>query len=1255
MRLAVTALAVRVGEWSSAEAWWCSVAAGTERPPGVRKTAWTGTAVAQRALVASDAAGNAERWLRELGIEGAELRPSTTTATELLTEASALAGLNETLVVGACDAKSLALLCVTRGSDTEAYAWLRSAANASGVELVQVDGRDARCGDAVRDTVSAPCLLRTFEDDAGGAVAAFAAIALAVFAVHDRVLPPAPDSPIDGPFCGTTRMQPWLSGGGAPLRALAGGAGGWTLVESADGAAHPPPSPLAGSELLVVSAGSAEALVARIEDLCARLRTEALHDVARQLACEPLRAHRASIVATTAAQASAALRALISKVGEGKPRVRTRAGALYADVGAARRGGKIAFLFPGQGSYYGFMHAELAPRFPQLRRWLEEIDRISIGFGDRLAHHLYPPSSGLPEARRREIEARLLEPEIGGQTGIACSLGLLELLRGGGVRPDVVSGYSNGENAALVAAGVVESGDRQLLSLLALMRGEGEKADAAGRIPKGVSCAVSGIALEELRSLAQVRSGNVHLAMDNCPNQRVLFGPADAMEEAAAEVMRRGGMAVRLPLNRGYHTPLFAAKAAHIRELYDTIAFHAPTVPIYSAMTAAPMPSDPDAIRDVAASQWRSTVRFRETIERLYEDGVRIFLEVGAGAKLTGFVADTLRGREFLALPMDVEGRSALASLQQFVAELAIAGRIDRCDALLPCRCARCSEPRRTSARTALPPVAAGAPEVLPRHFALMREFLAREANSAAAVFGALRRGGASSYERILSLDGQPWLGEHALGRNSTLCTGGRPLPVVPLTVSLDLLAEAATRVAGGVAVRIEGVRAHRWLALDAGERNGSSERTLALRIVAEPRSDGSVRVAVHDLSSAGAPMAVEGVVRVASAYAGGPPPMPPLRSRASIRHDARAFYELLFHGPALQSVRTVSGLEADRIDIEAEMPPPPAAFATPAMLLDASGQAAGYWLLESERALCNIFPFEIEAVSFHAPPPAAGHALAVRGVVDADPAFVSTSTDFVDGDRVAARVEGMRMRRYRAPARLAELLAGSRDALTDALQADDPGLEIAFVRDVPAAFLMSAEEIWSRTLAQLYLTRAERREWWQLAGAARRAAWLLGRIAAKEAIRRCGARELGVTLLPAQIEIRTDGEGRPVAAPVAGAVPALSIAHARDHVVAAAAFAFARVGVDVEVPRAPAVDFRAAFDDAELAKFDQEERLALWCAKEAAAKMLGTGLRGVPREWRIAAYDGRTAAIDFRGRTVRTVIRAEPDHCLAVCAASPS
>jgi len=143
----------------------------------------------------------------------------------------------------------------------------------------------------------------------------------------------------------------------------------------------------------------------------------------------------------------------------------------------------------------------------------------------------------------------------------------------------------------------------------------------------------------------------------------------------AGALRQLGGMCAFLPFDRPYRTPLFAPVAEQVLGGYQRMEFRAPRLPIWSCATAAPMPLEPSEIRTLAAQQWASRVRFTETVEALHDDGVRLFVEVGPSANLTGFVEDALKGRGALARATDSRRKDGLGQLLQTRGRIWVSGR----------------------------------------------------------------------------------------------------------------------------------------------------------------------------------------------------------------------------------------------------------------------------------------------------------------------------------------------------------------------------------------------------------------------------------------------------------------------------------------------------------------------------------------------------------------------------------------------------
>ena len=96
-------------------------------------------------------------------------------------------------------------------------------------------------------------------------------------------------------------------------------------------------------------------------------------------------------------------------------------------------------------------------------------------------------------------------------------------------------------------------------------------------------------------------------------------------------------------MNEPITRPVSSSVLGPIAEFFARSTFRRPTVPIYSCAAHLRMPDDPEAIRHLAIAQWTQTVAFRETIETMHADGLRLFIDVGARGNLAGFVEDILR------------------------------------------------------------------------------------------------------------------------------------------------------------------------------------------------------------------------------------------------------------------------------------------------------------------------------------------------------------------------------------------------------------------------------------------------------------------------------------------------------------------------------------------------------------------------------------------------------------------------------------
>ena len=323
----------------------------------------------------------------------------------------------------------------------------------------------------------------------------------------------------------------------------------------------------------------------------------------------------------------------------------TRAGAAYS---ARRVEGKLAFLFPGEGSQYPAMFADLALCFEEIQGWLDFWHSLyDLPVGHTRTDIVFP-SAEIDAERRKQLEQRMHDMDVGSESVFIGGMAMYELLVALGVEADVMMGHSSGESAALGASGAnpaVSAQDRA--ACISKHYAVYEELLKAGKIPTGALLAVGALPPATVEEQVAAVGGDAVIAMDNCSNQMVLYGSPETIAQLQKTLVSMGGICMPLPFDRGYHTPAFADVSTAFLQYYKDVKVGKPKVPLYSCASAGLFPDSAAAVRQLAAAQWSQKVRFRETVLKMHDDGVRVFVEVGPSANLTAFVNDILIDREF--------------------------------------------------------------------------------------------------------------------------------------------------------------------------------------------------------------------------------------------------------------------------------------------------------------------------------------------------------------------------------------------------------------------------------------------------------------------------------------------------------------------------------------------------------------------------------------------------------------------------------
>lgn len=277
---------------------------------------------------------------------------------------------------------------------------------------------------------------------------------------------------------------------------------------------------------------------------------------------------------------------------------------------------KTAFLFPGQGAQKTGMGQDFYEKFPSAREIFDQASQwLSLDM----------------KALCFEKNDRLNLTEYTQAALVTTCLAMEKVVEEYGLCPDVTAGLSLGEYCAIAV-----SGGMSVQDAITTVRKRGILMEQAVPAGEGSMAAVMGLDADKIQAV--LGGMKAEIANYNCPGQIVITGPKAAVEEASVRLKEAGARRV-LPLTVSgpFHSSMLQNAGKELEKELSKVEFSSLKIPYVTNVTAQYV-TDFKETKDLLAKQIFSSVRWQQSVEKMLEDGVDTFVEIGPGKTLTGFM-----------------------------------------------------------------------------------------------------------------------------------------------------------------------------------------------------------------------------------------------------------------------------------------------------------------------------------------------------------------------------------------------------------------------------------------------------------------------------------------------------------------------------------------------------------------------------------------------------------------------------------------
>ncbi|MDR2122917.1 MAG: 4'-phosphopantetheinyl transferase superfamily protein [Flavobacteriaceae bacterium] len=840
-----------------------------------------------------------------------------------------------------------------------------------------------------------------------------------------------------------------------------------------------------------------------------------------------------------------------------------------------------------------------------------------------------------------------------------------------GVIPDMNAGHSLGEWFALKSGDLTSS--TTIKALLESLNFEDFQMEDIHFIAVGAG-------KEKITPILN-KIPDLYLSNDNCPNQTLLCGTGVA-KDALIKVLKSEQIFHQvLAFQSGFHSPFIKGKLHLLDEALECLDIKKHKIPIWSATTLELYPSTFQEFRELTIKHMTQTVRFRELIEKLHlEENARVFIQIGGGS-LVGFIDDILKDREYAAISACVSTRNSLEQLRRVLALLFIEGRKINTSFLGLKEDTRVSSPEMefpvdSSLVKTFPllkelskkqvetptesksldslfiksnhPVIQAMNDNMKELIFMQKEFseiVQKKKTFADTTFSSytfnngtapnqpyepypqsfsvpedekpVTRKGLSFEEPLyIDVEDHPYLKDHSLIQQPEHWTILEDMrPVVPMTMTFELLVEAAHRQDLSKKVIQAGpVSVFQWMPVHVPFHKKIEGRWISEdKILVKIKSFASSEVILGDSYPEPLPEHLQELDLGESVLE------PPTREII--------YKDKLFHGPSYHGIIEIKEITQKGLRCFVKK------AAGKGSLLDNIGQVFGLYLqlISGDENLHISFPVKIDEVNFYQ------DMQDQQGIFECICLTTSMTDKFTTADVILKRegkiwciIKGWKNQIFEGfDKKLWNITLSPTKVLLSRIVAPN----VYFFDNCYSTYLN-----WNFILS-IYLNSEEKHhhETLQLK---KRKEYLISRIAIKDAVRNYIQTNFDKGYYPVELKIRYDSNNKPsvYGVPEAQKVE-ISLAHKGTNSVCIASDK--PVGIDIETIEERGTGFvELTFTEKELNLLKNRDlsewSTRFWVAKEAYGKMLGTGLKGNPKQFEVEVIEGENLVI--RDTTITTI-----------------